>query len=228
MAKVKEEKLSPFQQMEEYLNNNFIFRRNVVLNKVAREWGDDLLYLDDYAVNGLWVELLRGRMDISKNMLLSYLFSDNTSKFDPFKSYFEELAPWQPDQPDYIQMLADTITVPEEQKEQWYRYLRRWLIASVGCAIDPKITNQQVLVLIGEQGVGKTKWTERLVPDKLKEYYYSGDVNPGDKDSAVNLAECFLINLDELGNLNRGDLNSLKQLITQSSIRIRRPYAAIQ
>ena len=220
-------KQSPFLRMEEFLNNNYDFCRNVVLNKVARVWRDEPIYLDDCAINGIWVELLRGRMDISKTMLLSYLFSNQISSFDPFQSYFEELAPWQPDQPDYIQMLADTITVPEGHREQWNRYLRRWLIAAVGCAVDPKITNQQVLVLVGEQGVGKTKWTEKLVPEKLKEYYYSGDVNPGDKDSSVNLAECFLINLDELGNLNKGDLNSLKQLITQSSIRVRRPYAAI-
>lgn len=220
---------SPFLIMEDYLQRNFDFVHNVVLNKVAsvNVMTKELEYFDEYALNSLWVELQRGCMKISKQMLHDYLYSSNSVQFDPFSEYFKGLEAWTPDQPNYFQLLADTVTVPADQKEAWELYLFRWLIALVGCAINPTITNQQVLVLVGGQGIGKTKWTETLVPEPLKDYYYSGNVNPGDKDSAINLSECFLINLDELGNLNKGDLNSLKQLITQSSIRVRRPYATL-
>lgn len=215
--------------MTEYLSNNYKFVYNVVLNKIAKVHprSKQLSYLGEYELNTLWTELLLSRMDISKNMLMGYLCSEMTPKFDPFKDYFNNLPAWTPDQPDYIQLLAETITVPEEEREQWNMYLKRWLIATVACATNPTVTNQQVLVLVGNQGIGKTKWTERLVPDRLKGYYHSGNVNPDNKDSSINLSECFLINLDELGNLNKGDLNSLKQLITMSSVRLRRPYAAM-
>lgn len=220
---------SPFLIMEDYLRNNYTFVHNVVLNRVAsvNVMTDELEYFGDYELNSLWVELQRGSMKISKQMLHDYLFSDNSVQFDPFLEYFKNLPAWSPDQPNYFQLLADTVTVPEERRSAWEIYLWRWLIALVACAIDPNVTNQQVLCLVGEQGIGKTKWTEKLVPTQLREYYHSGNVNPGDKDSSINLAECLLINLDELGNLNKGDLNSLKQLITQSSIRVRRPYAAL-
>lgn len=222
-------KQSPFIQMEEYLQTNFNFVHNVVLNKVAsvNVMTDELEYLDDYAFNTLWGEVLRIDMRLSKTILMGYLRSSSSKQFDPFKTYFSELPTWQPDDQDYIQLLADTISVPAGQREHWEKYLRRWLIATVGCAIDPLVTNQQVLTLVGAQGIGKTKWTERLVPEQLLTYYYSGNVNPDDKDSKINLGECFLINLDELGNLNKGDLNTLKQLITMSSVRVRRPYAAM-
>jgi predicted P-loop ATPase len=41
----------------------------------------------------------------------------------------------------------------------------------------------------------------------------------------VHLAECMLINLDELENLSKSEIGSLKSLITQGTINIRRPYA---
>jgi len=224
--KVKQVEQSPFQRMEEYLGYNYKFVYNVVLNKVANinAVTQELEYVDDVYFNTIWTELLRSRMDITRQMLKAYLNSHLSAQFDPFQSYFEELEAWHPDQPDYIQLLADTITVPMANRELWNMYLRRWLIATVGCAVDAKTINQQVLVLVGEQGTGKTKWTDKLVPDSLREYYYSGDINPGDKDSNINVSECFIINLDELGNLNRGNLNRLKQIITLSSIRLRRPY----
>lgn len=222
--------LTPFQMMEDYLSKHYAFLHNVVLNTVdylSIEQIDESGKVDDYKLNSIHAELLRRKIHVSKSTLINYLFSENSTQYDPFQNYFEELPQWRPDQPNYIQLLANTMTVSEAFKGQWITYLTHWLIATVACAIDAKVTNQQVLVLIGEQGIGKTKWTEKLVPKSLKKYYYSGSVNPGDKDSSINLAECFLINLDELGNLNRGDLNTLKQLITQSSIRVRRPYAAI-
>lgn len=47
---------------------------------------------------------------------------------------------------------------------------------------------------------------------------------PGNKDTLIHLVECMLINLDELENLNRTEIGSLKELITKNQIRIRRPY----
>ena len=40
----------------------------------------------------------------------------------------------------------------------------------------------------------------------------------------VHLSECFLINLDELENMNRTEIGTLKEIITKTFIRMRRPY----
>ena len=219
---------SPYLMMVDYLQNNYTFVYNSVLNKFAKKntRTETLTYLD-YSLNALWGEVLMENMRVTKPMITAYLSSDMCVKIDPFKDYFEALPKWMPEQPDYIKLLVDTITVSDAEGGQWEMYLRRWLIATVACSINAEITNQEVLTLVGMQGIGKTKWTEQLVPKKLKEYYYSGHVNPQSKDSSINLSECFLINLDELSNLNKGDLNSLKQLITTSSVRIRRPYGSL-
>jgi len=94
----------------------------------------------------------------------------------------------------------------------------------VGCVLDDKVINHTVIVFSGKQGLGKTTWVERLVPKQLKEYLFSGTINPNNKDTLVQLAECMLINLDELENLNRSEIGSLKEIITKTQIRMRKAY----
>lgn len=53
---------------------------------------------------------------------------------------------------------------------------------------------------------------------------FSGTINPNNKDTLIHLAECMLINLDELENLNRTEMEHYKGLITKTHIRIRKAY----
>ncbi len=94
----------------------------------------------------------------------------------------------------------------------------------VACVLDEKQVNQTVIVFSGKQGLGKTTWMEKLMPKQLKEYIFSGTINPNNKDTLIHLAECMLINLDELENLNKTEIGSLKEIITKTHIRMRKAY----
>ena len=94
----------------------------------------------------------------------------------------------------------------------------------VACALDEEKVNHQVLVLVGPQGIGKSSWLNSLLPKELSGYLYSGLINPNNKDTLVHLSENLFINLDELENLNKTELGSLKSLITQSAIKLRKAY----
>ena len=94
----------------------------------------------------------------------------------------------------------------------------------VACVLDEKQVNQTVIVFSGKQGLGKTTWIEKLMPKPLKEYIFSGTINPSNKDTLIHLAECMLINLDELENLNKTEIGSLKEIITKTHIRMRKAY----
>ena len=65
---------------------------------------------------------------------------------------------------------------------------------------------------------------EKLCPFELRPYLFSGTINPNNKDTLVQLSECMLINMDELENMNRTEIGTLKEIITKSAIRIRRYY----
>jgi len=166
--------MTPFQQMEKYLHQHYTFEHNVVLDKIEYKSPVDsrVFQLDDFRLNSLFAELQRKTIHVHRSTLENYLFSDSWEQFDPFKRYFDALPEWKPGMEDYISKLASTIKVKADDLETWNSYLRKWLIALVGCATIEEITNQTVLVLIGNQGIGKTKWIEALVPDQLKSYYY--------------------------------------------------------
>jgi predicted P-loop ATPase len=165
--------------------------------------------------------VLKGRIKTNLSSLRNLLYSDFCELFNPFEDYFFNL-PTYDEKTDYITELANTITTTKQ--DLWQQCFKKWLVAMVGCVLDDKVINHTVIVFSGKQGLGKTTWVEKLVPKQLKEYLFSGTINPNNKDTLVQLAECMLINLDELENLNRSEIGSLKEIITKTQIRMRKAY----
>lgn len=216
------------EDIEEFLSTTYSFRKNVVLHRTEfRKLREDFYsLLTDTHFNSIFRALHLHGYRCTMAMLKSILDSDFVVTYNPFLEYFNKLAPWNRQMPDYIHRLTQSIntTCPEQQ---WATIFKKWIVGVVACAVDPKNVNHQVLVLVGNQGIGKTQWLNRLLPIPLKDYLYCGLVNPNNKDTLINLSENLLINLDELENLNKSELGSLKALITQSSIRLRKPYGTI-
>jgi predicted P-loop ATPase len=223
--KIKEDKenLNNITIIEEYLTERYNFRYNEVTGKIEFKKKADFLFIPmtDYLENSLFRELLKANIKCNISKLRSILCSDFCPTFDPFTNYFKALPPWD-GETDYIQQLASTITTT--QTELWKTCFRKWIVAMVGTCTDAKTINHTVIVFSGKQGIGKTTWMENLVPLQLKEHLYSGTINPDNKDTLIHLSECMLINLDELENLNKSEIGSLKELITKTFIKLRRAY----
>jgi predicted P-loop ATPase len=177
--------------------------------------------MNDFIENSMLRECLKGRIKTNLSSLRNLLYSDFCELFNPFEDYFFNL-PTYDEKTDYITELANTITTTKQ--DLWQQCFKKWLVAMVGCVLDDKVINHTVIVFSGKQGLGKTTWVEKLVPKQLKEYLFSGTINPNNKDTLVQLAECMLINLDELENLNRSEIGSLKEIITKTQIRMRKAY----
>ncbi len=212
------------------LQEKYDFKYNEVNNKLYFKSKNQETFktLDDYQLNSIIRELrASGVTKIQKKDVAEILNSSFVEKINPFEEYFRNLGSWTADQPDYIQELADTIEVADNDRDFWNRSFKKWLVASVACSIDPEITNHQVLIFSGAQGLGKTTWMKNLVPPILSEYYYGGSINLGNKDTEIQLSENFLINLDELSNLGRKNMSALKEIITKPSIKLRRPYGTV-
>ena len=91
--------------------------------------------------------------------------------------------------------------------------------------MEPKYFNKQVLILVSShQNSGKSTFCRNLCPPFL-DGYVAENVNPGSKDSLIALASNFIINLDELHQFSRADINVLKSWVSQSEISVRLPYA---
>lgn len=211
------------ERVEQFLNTKYDFRYNEVSGRVeAKKKADQLFHpASDYFLNSLARQMIKAGVPCGITLLRNVLMSDYTPVFNPFKKYLQELPPWD-GKTDYILQLSQTISTSDDTL--WQLCFRKWLVAMVGSLISDDVVNHTVIVFSGKQGIGKTTWILNLVPPQLKEYCFSGTINPGNKDTLIQLSECMLINMDELENLNRTELGTMKEMITKSSIRIRRPY----
>jgi hypothetical protein len=220
-----EDKPKPTQidRLELFLSNKYVFRHNIVSGKLEFQYFGKKKWnvMNDFIENSMLRECLKGRIKTNLSSLRNLLYSDFCVLFNPFEDYFFNL-PNYDEKTDYINKLANTITTTKQ--ELWQQCFKKWLVAMVGCVLDDKVINHTVIVFSGKQGLGKTTWVEKLVPKQLKEYLFSGTINPNNKDTLVQLAECMLINLDELENLNRSEIGSLKEIITKTQIRMRKAY----
>lgn len=211
-------------RIEEHLSSKYDFRYNPISDRTEFKLkkGQEYQPLTERDINSLFRELNYSGIKSQINTLKSIIHSNYIPSKDPFVEYFESLPVYKESQPNYINQLMDTV---EATNDPFFRMaFPKWLVSTVACSINPKEVNQHVLVFVGKQGIGKSTWLNKLVPEALDGYLYSGIVNPNNKDTLVNLSENFIINLDELENLNKTELGSLKALITQSAIRLRKAY----
>jgi hypothetical protein len=216
-------KPTQIDRLELFLSNKYIFRHNIVSGKLEFQYFGKKKWnvMNDFIENSMLRECLKARIRTNISSLRNLLNSDFCPLYNPFDDYFFNL-PNYDEKTDYITELANTITTTKQ--DLWQQCFKKWMVAMVGCVLDDKVINHTVIVFSGKQGLGKTTWVERLVPRQLKEYLFSGTINPNNKDTLVQLAECMLINLDELENLNRSEIGSLKEIITKTQIRMRKAY----
>jgi predicted P-loop ATPase len=211
--------------LKKYLQSEYEFRKNTVTGRLEYRFaGTNHKFerLDSYKLNSILWALKSDEHSVTKADLSTLLNSEFTPRVDVFEAYFKDLSPLTENK-DYIDLLSATITTNNQQL--WRHCFKKWLVATVACAINPRKSNHQVLVLVGPQGIGKTTWLNKLLPPGLDGYLYAGYINPNNKDTLSTLSENLFINLDELGSFRNGDLESLKELITKDSIKVRRPYA---
>lgn len=209
--------------IEVFLNNKYDFKYNEILNrtyyklKQANAFG----LLKGYEFNSMFRDIQNNDIKANLGSLKSLLESDFVPKYDPFKDYFNSLPKWD-GRTDYILNLAKTVKTTDDELFQWA--LKKWLVALVACALEPTTANHSVLIFTGKQGLGKTSWMMSLVPDDLKDYSYSGNINPSNKDSTILISEKLLINMDELSSYSKTKVEAFKELITKEVITERRPY----
>ena len=183
--------------------------------------------LDDRDVNTLWTALCQEK-PVVKQHLLNVIESDYVPAYHPFRNYLEHLPPWHEDQGDHIMGLSLTVNVKGDSDEQilFYEYLKKWLVAMVASWVSPKVVNNVMLVLIGEQGAYKTTWFANLLPPQLRDYFYT-KTNSGlvSKDDLLTLAQYGLVCWEELDSMQQKELNKLKAAMTMPSINERAAYA---
>lgn len=102
--------------------------------------------------------------------------------------------------------------------------LRRWLLSAAAALANPHgVKAEGVLVLVGPQGTGKTRWIASLAPVGVE---IGMSLDPSNKDSVLGCIRSWIVELGELdATFRKADLARLKAFLSQTIDLIRVPYA---
>ena len=242
-----------------YITENYLdyrrLRHDIVSDKLQIRMADSL---EDAALSGYSLEFKGGEYwremtkhdinsivchcaqeydaNITSREVMTALQSDLIPDVHPLREYVLSCGEWTEEQPDWIDWVAQQVTVKplgDEAKGDkargeglWRGCFKKWFVAMVASWMKDEVVNHQVLVLIGKQGIFKTTWLEHLIPPHLRAYACklanSNDLN---KDERLRIAEFGLISLDEIDSMNNRELNQLKSVITATDVNERAAYA---
>ena len=216
-----------------YIYENYVqfdrLRHDVISNKVQIRRADNLWTdITTADVNDIVCDCsAESGLQITAREVLAVLQSHRIPDVHPLREYVLNCRPYTAGQPDWIAWLASRVTVAggEEEQKLWVSTFRKWFVAMVAGWLSDEAVNQQVLVLIGKQGIFKTTWLEHLLPPELRAYSCKmANSTSLNKDERLRIAEYGLIALDEIDAMGSRELNVLKSVITASDISERAAY----
>ena len=220
-------------EVELFLNENYLFRRNVLRGKVefknkSDEPEAEWRVLTKTAKKSIILRAKREQVCESgspKTDIKDYLDSDEIPTFDPVADYFSRLPKW--DGQNHVGKLFSRLPGVDSELEG---YLSTWMRSMVAhwLQMDTLHGNECVPTLIGAQGCGKTTFLARMLPKSLR-VYYMDHLNLSNKnDKEMALTNNLLVNLDELDAIKPGQHAALKQTLSKSRVNGRPIYGASQ
>ena len=229
----------------DYIQENLVqfgrLRHDVISNKVQINDGMSRTdALNDGMMNAGWRDITtsdindivcdcsaESGLSIAAKEVLAVLQSHRIPDVHPLREYVLKCSPWEEGQPDVLSWLAQRVTVAggEAEQELWRKCFIKWFVAMVASWLKDEVVNQQVLVLIGRQGIFKTTWLEHLLPPELRAYGCKmANSTQLNKDERLRIAEYGLIALDEIDAMGTKELNVMKSVITASDVSERAAY----
>ena len=221
---------SDFSLVESFLDEYYLFRRNILSGKteyliIKKDDESELEAKDgDWKVltNNAFNSIVRHakRLGIGENKsprqdIDEFINSEEVPVYNPIKEYLESLPKW--DGQNQVAELFGRIPGLTSEQLNWCSI---WLRSAVAhwLQMDMLHGNEAVPILIGQQGCGKSTFAVRLLPEKLRQYFLD-HINFGNKfDSEMALTHNLFVNIDELANMGASQQGKLKQ--TLSKVRV--------
>jgi predicted P-loop ATPase len=105
----------------------------------------------------------------------------------------------------------------------------KWFIGLVARQFQPGCKMDNLLILVGEQGLGKSTFLQELFPPELQEAAYTDSLNMLrlERDQIVKLSRYACVEIGELAAMNKSDIETVKMAISQRVGDERAAYAQL-
>jgi hypothetical protein len=202
------------QALTEWMSQNHPMRVNSI-TRIIEENGAEVRM---ERINSIY---LRARMffntkDVTKELVMSYIFSDFILEYNPISEYIEKNLHRRSS--GNIAALCKSLRSETPMKEI---FIRKWVISLLAAHDGHPV--RSVLSLVGGQNSGKTEWFRRLLPAGLKKYYAESKLDAG-KDDDMLMCQKLIVMDDEMGGKSKQDEKRFKELTSKSIFSLRAPY----
>lgn len=180
-------------------------------------------------VNGYWTDYdtsgLKGILDSnyiqfsSRNHDIAFANVAMMRKFHPIRDYLNGLPEW-----DKVPRL-DTLLVDyfgADDNEYVRAVTRKTLVAAVARVFHPGCKFDSVLVINGDQGIGKSTFYSKLAGKWFSDSLKMTDMK--DKAAAEQLQGFWILELGEMAGMKKADIETVKAFITRTDDQYRPAY----
>ena len=229
-TKKKKIPLESYEQFEEFMNdNNYSVKYNQITHNFEFLGFDEDESPEHLAENvpSILRDCLKKQFNgVTRQTVIDYITRYATRhRFNPVLDLIKSVK-W--DGIDRINKIYEIFRIPADTEEGLYSriFIYKWLLQCV-CGLFNTIENpfslDIVLVFIGRQGIGKTRFFEKLA---LKSAFFGEGIclDPRDKDSVIQATSKWIGELGEIGSTMKKDMDSVKAFITKSTDEYRTPY----
>ena len=222
--------LEDYEQFEKFINDNYY---SIRYNQITHNFefygfdkGESIEHLAENVPSILRDRLKKQFNGVTRQSVLEYITRYATRhKFNPVLSAIKSVK-W--DSVDRINKIYEIFRIPDDTEEGKYSriFIKKWLMQCI-CGLFNTIENpfslDIVLVFIGKQGIGKTRFFEKLALNS--KFFGEGIcIDPRDKDSIIQATSKWISELGEIGSTMKKDMDSVKAFITKSTDEYRTPY----
>jgi predicted P-loop ATPase len=196
---------------------------NLKYNLVTQSMEIDGRNFTDREFNTIFIQLREQLGNTVQSQIVnSIIDSDNTQSFNPFTEYLEQCKGVQTS--GHIAKLCRSIIYKESKHMSpatLEHYVKKWLLGII--ASMHGIHSVTILVLCGGQGIGKTNFFRKLLPESLHKYYAESKLDLG-KDDLILMCNKLIICDDEFGGKSKKEESLLKELSSKQVFSVRPPY----
>lgn len=213
----------------------FLKQYSMQFNEISRKIELEGEPLTDRSINSIYINAMHSiDHNVSKLKLVDMMDSDLTPMYNPFLDFFAKHSSARPkgliqeviDCFDIVQPDLNMEDLTEDERSADYLdvFLTRWLLGIISAMHGTY--SLLVLVLVGGQGTGKSKFFRNLLPDELRSYYAESKLEK-QNEIATLMSTKILILDDEYGGKNKRDSKAFKEISSRETFSVRKPYGRV-
>lgn len=220
------------REMKSYLLDHYAFRYNCISARTeyAPLVGEQVVgpykAVLTRVQNRLSQEVINEGIPCNDHDVKRFVESENAAipTFHPFLSFMKNLPEW--DGEDRVTPLAQRIST----QTLWVRGFHRWMLAMAAQWMEMpgervQANNVMPLLVSDRQGLGKSTFCRRLLPEELRAYYTDTYDLSGKSNMVSRLISFGLVNLDEFDQIPASRMAKLKNILQSEDQHYRRPYS---